>query len=100
MGLAPCRATSPAYCDTSGTAVSRRNASNSRSLPGWIVGLKTRMITAFSSLGQLGAGGRQPHAGDGHHQGDPAAAQEQQQRGQGLLANVMSQLCHNQRVWQ
>jgi hypothetical protein len=69
-------------------------------LPGWIVGLKTRMITAFSSLGQLGAGGRQPRAGDGHHQGDPAAAQEQQQRGQGLLASVMSQRCHDQRVWQ
>ena len=38
-GLPTCWATSPACCDTSGTAVSRRNASNSRSLPGWIVGL-------------------------------------------------------------
>jgi hypothetical protein len=47
-GLPTCWATSPACFDTSGTAVSRRNASNSRSLPTWIVGLKTRMITAFS----------------------------------------------------
>jgi hypothetical protein len=58
------------------------------------------MITAFSSVGQLGAGGGQPRAGDGDQQGDPAAAQEEQQRGQGLLASVMGQGCHGQRVWQ
>src|SRR4030095_15149845 len=52
-GLPTWWATSPACCDTSGIAVSRRNTSNSRSLPGWIVGLKTRMITVFSSLDEL-----------------------------------------------
>src|SRR6476619_4252100 len=36
-------------------AVSRRNDSNSLSLPGWIVGRKTRMIMAFSSLACLRA---------------------------------------------
>jgi hypothetical protein len=39
--LPTCCARSPACCDTSGIALSRRNASNSRSLPEWIVGRKT-----------------------------------------------------------
>jgi hypothetical protein len=43
-GLPTCCARSPDCRDTSGAAVSRRNASNSRSLPGWTVGRKTRMI--------------------------------------------------------
>jgi hypothetical protein len=39
-------------------------------------------------------------AADGEQQGDPAAAEQQQQRGQGLLAGVVGQRRHGQLVWQ
>ena len=58
------------------------------------------LVAQVDPLGQLGAGGRQPRAGDGRQQGDPAAAQEEQQRGQSLLASVMRQGMHGQLVWQ
>jgi hypothetical protein len=48
---------------------------------------------------ECGAGGCQPGAADGQHQGDPAAAQ-QQQRGERLLTPMVGQGSHGQLVWQ
>jgi hypothetical protein len=56
------------------------------------------MITAFSPVGQLGAGGGQPCPADGHQQRNPAAAQ--QQRGQCRLSQVVRYGVHGQLVWQ
>jgi hypothetical protein len=56
------------------------------------------MITAFFPVGQLGAGGGQPCPADGHQQRNPAAAQQQQQRGQCLLSQVVRYGVHGQLV--
>jgi hypothetical protein len=70
-------------------------ASNSGFSPRWwIVGLKARMVIPSHRSGQLRAGRPEPCAADGDHQGDTAAAQEQQQRGQSLLAGVVGQGSH------
>jgi hypothetical protein len=58
------------------------------------------MITAFSSLGQLGLGGSQPGAAAGCHEREYARPAEQQQVDQRVLAQMMCQGVHGQLVWQ
>jgi hypothetical protein len=56
------------------------------------------MIASSLLPGQLGAGSRQPCPADGHQQGNPAAAQQQQQRGQSRLAGMVGQESHRHQL--
>jgi Zinc-binding dehydrogenase len=56
-------------------------------------------IRPSSRPGQLGPGGGEPVAEHGGQDGEPAAG-EQEQRDQGLLAGVVGDGVHGQRVWQ